>query len=366
LVKGVVLHGGLGTRLRPLTHTGPKQLIRVAGKPVSQWVLEDLRGAGVREVAVILGTLSPLRVVEYYGDGGWLGLDITYIYQGYPYGLAHAVYLARDYVGDEPFVVYLGDNILAGGIREHVERFLESDADAMVLLAEVEDPRRFGVARFDERGRLVGFVEKPGEPPSRYALVGVYMFRPPHIFRAIEGLRPSWRGELEITDALQRLLDWGLRVEYAVVRGWWKDTGTPGDILDANRLLLDERVGERRVEGRVEPGAVVEGRVVVEEGAVVEAGAVVRGPAYICSGAVIGSGSYVGPYTSIGRGSRLERVEIENSVVMDGVVLRDAGRIVDSLVGAGAVVGANEGLPRGHRLVVGERASVMLERGGWR
>jgi glucose-1-phosphate thymidylyltransferase len=335
-------------------------LIRVAGKPVSQWVLEDLREAGVREVAVILGTLSPLRVVEYYGDGSWLGMELTYIYQGYPYGLAHAVYLARDYVGDEPFVVYLGDNVLAGGIREYVERFLEGDADAMVLLAEVDEPQRFGVARFDERGRLVGLVEKPREPPSNYALVGVYMFRPPHIFRAVEGLRPSWRGELEITDAIQRLIDWGLRVDYAVVRGWWKDTGTPRDILEANRLLLDERVREPRVDGVVEEGAVVEGRVVVEEGARIESGAVVRGPAYIGRGSVVGGGSYVGPYTSLGWNVVLRRVEIENSVVMDGARLVDAGRIVDSLVGSDAVIEASDGLPRGHRLVVGERAIVRL------
>jgi len=359
-LKGVVLHGGLGTRLRPLTHTGPKQLIRVAGKPVSQWVLEDLRDAGVREVAIILGTLSPLRVVEYYGDGSWLGIELTYIYQGYPYGLAHAVYLARDYVGDEPFVVYLGDNILAGGIKEYVERFLESDADAMVLLAEVEDPRRFGVARFDERGRLVGLVEKPREPPSKYALVGVYMFRPPHIFRAVEGLRPSWRGELEITDAIQRLLDWGLRVDYAIVGGWWKDTGTPRDILEANRLLLDERIPEARIEGVVEEDAVVEGRVVVEEGARVESGAIVRGPVYIGRGSVVAGGTYVGPYTSLGWNVVLQGVEIENSVVMDGARLENAGRIVDSLVGAEAVVTASDELPSGHRFIVGEKAVVKL------
>jgi len=359
-LRGVLLHGGLGTRLRPLTHTGPKQLIRVAGKPVSQWVLEDLRDAGVREIGVVLGTVSPLRVVEYYGDGSWLGVELTYIYQGYPYGLAHAVYLARDFVGDEPFVVYLGDNILAGGIREYVERFLESGADAMVLLAEVEDPRRFGVAKFDEGGRLVGLVEKPRVPPSNYALVGVYMFRPPHIFRAIEGLRPSWRGELEITDAIQRLIDWGLRVDYAVVEGWWKDTGTPGDILEANRLLLDEKIPGARLEGVVEPGARVEGRVVVEEGARVESGAVVRGPAYIGRGSRVGPGTYVGPYTSLGWNTVLENVEIENSVVMDGARLVNAGRVVDSLVGAEAEIATSTGLPSGHRFIVGEKARIRL------
>jgi len=237
-MRGILLHGGFGTRLRPLTHTGPKQLLCVAGKPVSQWCLEDLRDSGIRRIGVILGELSPERVVEYYGDGSWLGVEITYIYQGYPYGLAHAVYLTRDYVGDEPFVVYLGDNILLEGIRKFVKDFEESDADALILLTKVENPQRFGVAKFDEHGRLVGLVEKPRVPPSNLALVGIYMFRPPHIFKAIERLRPSWRGELEITDAIQKLIDWGLKVEYRVVTGWWKDTGTPKDILDANRLLL--------------------------------------------------------------------------------------------------------------------------------
>ncbi len=360
-MKGVLLHGGLGTRLRPLTHTGPKQLIRVAGKPVSQWVVEDMRDAGVKDIAVILGTLNPLRVVEYYRDGGWLGVNITYIYQGYPYGLAHAVYLARPFVGDEPFIVCLGDNIIASGLRDYVKAFEEGDADAMILLARVPDPRRFGVAVFDEEGRLVGLVEKPREPPSDYALVGVYMFRDGRVFEEIEKLRPSWRGELEITDALQALLRRGLKVDYMVVKGWWKDTGTPEDILEANRLLLDERVREQRIEGRVDEGARIEGRVVVEEGAVVEKGAVIRGPAYICRGARIGAGTYIGPYTSIGVGALLQRVEIENSVVMDGAELRGAGRIVDSLIGSQAIVVASRSLlPSGHRMIIGERGRITL------
>ncbi len=360
-MKGVVLHGGFGTRLRPLTHTGPKQLIRVAGKPVSQWVLEDLRDSGVKEIAIILGTLSPLRVVDYYGGGEWLGLELTYIYQGYPYGLAHAVYLVKDYVGNEPFIVYLGDNILAGGIKDYVKMFLESDSDAFILLAEVENPQRFGVAKFDEKGRLIGLVEKPREPPSSFALVGVYMFRPPHIFHAIEGLRPSWRGELEITDAIQRLIDWGLKVDYAVVRGWWKDTGTPTDILEANRLLLDDRVHETLVTGKIEKGAVVEGRVVIEEGAIVEKGAVVRGPAYIGRNSIVARGTYVGPYTSLGWNVVLREVEIENSVVMDGARLERAGRIVDSLVGADASISTSRGLPKGYRFVIGEKALIQLQ-----
>jgi len=355
------LHGGFGTRLRPLTHSGPKQLIKVAGKPISQWCFEDLRDSGVREVAVVLGELAPGRVVEFYGDGSWLGLRLTYVFQGYPYGLAHAVYLVKDFVGDEPFVVYLGDNILVEGISEYVKRFVEGDMDAMVLLTRVKEPSKFGVAEFDQKGRLRRLVEKPKVPPSNYALVGVYFFRPPHIFRAVESIRPSWRGELEITDAIQKLIDWGLRVDYSVVEGWWKDTGTPKDILDANRLLLDYKFRETVVRGVVENWAVVEGRVYIDEGAVISSGSVVRGPTYIGRGSVIGPDTYVGPYTSVGDGCRLVNVEVENSVVMDNVVMEDLGeRVVGSIIGSNAVLRGNRGRPRGLRFIVGEQTAVEL------
>lgn len=357
----MLLHGGFGTRLRPLTHTGPKQLIRIAGKPISQWCLEDLRDSGVREIAIILGELAPERVVDYYGDGSGLGIRISYIYQGYPYGLAHAVYLARDFVGDEPFIVYLGDNILVEGTRGFVKRFEENNSDAMVLLAKVPNPQRFGVARFDERGRLVGLVEKPRIPPSNYALVGIYFFRPPHIFRVIEELKPSWRGELEITDAIQKLIDMGLRVDYSIVTGWWKDTGTPRDILDANRLLLDHKYLGKTIKGLVEEGAAVEGRVYIDEGAIVRKGSVVRGPTYIGRNTVIGPRTYIGPYTSIGFNCRLIGIEIENSVVMDNVVLEGIDeRIVDSLIGSNAEIVKGSDRPRGLRFIVGEHAHIKL------
>jgi len=360
-MKGVLLHGGFGTRLRPLTHTGPKQLIRVAGKPISQWCFEDLRNSGVRDVAVILGELAPERVVEFYGDGSWLDMKLTYIYQGYPYGLAHAVYLARDFVDDEPFVVYLGDNILVEGISSYVKHFLDGDADAMILLTEVSEPQRFGVAEFDKEGMLKRLVEKPKVPPSNYALVGVYFFRPPHIFRVIEGLKPSWRGELEITDAIQGLIDEGLNVDYAIVEGWWKDTGTPEDILEANRLLLDYKYRETAIKGEVEDGASIEGRVYVDDGAVIKAGSVVRGPTYIGRNTVIGPNTYVGPYTSVGDNCKLVNVEIENSVIMDDVLLKDVGeRIIDSLIGSGARIIHSEGKPRGVRFIVGEQTFVKL------
>ncbi len=359
-MKGVLLHGGFGTRLRPLTHTGPKQLIKVAGKPVSQWCLEDLRDAGIKKVAVILGELAPERVIETYGDGSALGIEITYVYQGYPYGLAHAVYITKDFVRDEPFVVYLGDNILVEGIGSYVKRFEESDADAMILLTEVEDPTKFGVAQFDERDKLVKLVEKPRVPPSNYALVGVYMFRPPTIFRAIEKLKPSWRGELEITDAIQKLIDWGYRVDYAIVRGWWKDTGTPDDILEANRLLLDHKIRGAVIRGSVSNGARVEGRVVVDEGAKLLEGCIVRGPAYIGKNTVIGPRTYVGPYTSIGDNCTLEDVEIENSVIMDNVLIEGGIRIFDSIIGSSTIIRRGSARPQGLRMILGENTKVEL------
>lgn len=358
-MRGILLHGGFGTRLRPLTHTGPKQLIQVAGKPISQWCLEDLKDSGVRDIAIILGELSPGRVVEYYGDGSRLGIKLTYIYQGYPYGLAHAVYIAKDFVGDEPFVVYLGDNILAEGIKEYVKKFEESNADAMILLTQVKDPRKFGVAEFDENKRLKRLIEKPKIPPSNYALVGIYFFRPPHIFHAIETLKPSWRGELEITDAIQRLLDWGLKVNYAIVKDWWKDTGTPRDILEANRLLLDYKFHAEKINGKVEEGARVEGRVYIAENAIVKKGSLIRGPAYIGEKTIIGPNTYIGPYTSIGNNCILENIEVENSVIMDNVVIKGLGeRIVDSLIGSNVKITHIDKRPRGLRFIVGENTVI--------
>lgn len=360
-MKGVLLHGGFGTRLRPLTHTGPKQLIKIAGKPVSQWALEDLRDSGIRNVAIILGELAPERVVEYYGDGSRLGMNLTYIYQGYPYGLAHAVYIAKEYVGDEPFVVYLGDNVLIEGIGNYAKKFLEeSDAAAMILLTRVPDPQRFGVAEFDEKGRLRRLIEKPKHPPSNYALVGIYFFRPPHIFKVIEELRPSWRGELEITDAIQKLLDQGLRVEYAIVRGWWKDTGTPEDILEANRLLLDYKYKEKTIEGEIDKKTRIEGRIHIGRNTKI-VDSVIRGPAYIGENNIIGPGVYIGPYTSIGDNCRISNVELENSVLMDNVVLENLEqRIVDSLIGSNTIIQKKEKKPKGYRLIVGENTVVEL------
>ncbi len=230
----------------------------------------------------------------------------------------------------------------------------------MVLLTEVEDPTKFGVAQFDSSGKLVRLVEKPKVPPSRYALVGVYFFRPPAIFKAIEKLKPSWRGELEITDAIQKLIDWGLKVDYAIVKGWWKDTGTPEDILEANRLLLDHKLREAVIKGHVDSRAKIEGRVVIEEGAEIRDNCVIRGPAYIGRNSVIGPNTYVGPYTSIGNNCKLIDVEIENSVVMDNVVLEGGIRLFDSIIGSSTTISRGKGRPRGLRMILGENTRIIL------
>jgi len=244
-MKGVILHGGAGTRLRPLTFSGPKQLLPIANKPVSQYVLEDLVSSGVKEIAIVLGEIFPELVKEYYKDGSAFNARITYIYQGKPLGTAHAVKLCEEFVGRDEFVVYLGDQILQKGIKCYLEKFLKGDYNAFILFKEVEDPTRFGVGQFDEKGKLVRLVEKPKVPPSKYAIVGVYFFKPV-VFRIIEELKPSWRVELEITDAIQLMLDRGYSVGYEVLEGWWFDVGKSDDVLAVNARVLDEKARENR------------------------------------------------------------------------------------------------------------------------
>jgi glucose-1-phosphate thymidylyltransferase len=343
----VILHGGQGTRLRPLTHTGPKQLIKVAGKPVSQWVLEQLRDSGIRDVVIVLGDNNPNKVVEYYGDGSRFGVKITYVYQGKARGLADAVYKVKDVITEDRFLVYLGDNIVP---YDDLSSFLSFKGSASILLAKVDNPNRFGVAVIRE-GKVVKLVEKPKERISDLALVGVYGFTK-EIFDVIEDLKPSWRGELEITDAIQGLIDRGREVDYRIIDGWWKDTGTPKDILEANSFLLDE-YAERRIEGEVRDSS-VDGRVIIEKGALVES-STVRGPAYIGKGTKI-MNSYIGPFTSIGDDCEVKNSEIEHSVVLDNVKVEGV-YLMDSLVGNNSSVVKGK---RWVKLVIGENSRVEL------
>lgn len=356
-MKGVILHGGFGTKLRPLTHTGPKQLIPIANKPNSQYVLEDLRDSGITEIAIVLGNIFPEKVMEYYGDGRKFGVKIRYIQQNEPKGIAHAIGLCKSYVADQQFVVFLGDNLLKGGIRSFVNKFRHSDYEAMILLSQVKNPERFGVAKIDGKGNLLKLIEKPKEPPSNYALTGIYFFMPA-IFDMIQKLKPSLRGELEITDAIQLLLENGHRVGYQVVKGWWKDTGTPEDILEANRLILDELKPETA--GKIENISSVQGRVSTAKDSTIKEGAVVRGPVVIGQNTVIERKVYVGPYTSIGDNCTIRKGEIENSIVMNNCTIDVDERIIDSIIGPYSDITSGRSTPHGKKFILGERTCIEL------
>ncbi len=353
-MKGVILHGGAGTRLRPLTFSGPKQLIPVANKPVSQYALEDLVNCGINEIAIILGETFPELVEKYYGDGSRFGAKITYIHQGKPLGIAHAVGLCRDFIKDDNFVVYLGDNLLQFGIKKYLEEFLRKDADSMVLLKEVEDPTKFGVAEFDEKGKLSRVIEKPKKPPSKYALVGVYFFKS-IIFKMIDNLKPSWRGEYEITDAIQMMIDENYKVEYSIVEGWWLDTGKKDDILYANALILDERI-KKEIKGEIEDSK-INGRVVVEERTKIIKSEV-RGPSIIGKNCII-ENSFIGPYTSIGDNTKIVNSSIEHSIILENSIIENIERLDSSLVGKNSKIIKNKDR-RTLRLNVGDHSEVEV------
>jgi glucose-1-phosphate thymidylyltransferase len=357
-MKGVVLSGGHGTRLRPLTHTGPKQLIPIANKPNILYCLEDLREAGITDIAIILGDIMPERGREALGTGAEWGLDLTYIEQGAPRGIAHAIQCAEAFVGEDPFCVYLGDNVLKGSIRPMVEEFLAKGHDAGVILSRVPHPERFGVVDVDPEGRVLSLEEKPKEPKSDLALTGIYLLRA-SIFPVIHRLKPSWRNELEITEALDHLRAEGGDLMAHVVTGWWKDTGRPEDILEANRLLLDDL--EAATDGTVEKGARVEGRVRIGPETIVKEGSVVRGPTIVGRDCVIGPDTYVGPYTAVGDGCHLVGADIEDSIVIGDSVIETPNKIVNSLIGRHTTIrAANNRLPRGQQLIVGENSTLVL------
>jgi glucose-1-phosphate thymidylyltransferase len=353
-LKGLILSGGKGTRLRPITHTSAKQLVPVANKPVLFYGIEAMAAAGIQEIGIIIAPETGEEVQEAAGDGSRFGVRITYILQDAPSGLAHAVLTAEPYLQDSPFVMYLGDNLLQGGIIDLVEAFRANQPDALILLQEVDDPESYGIAELQD-GAVVRLVEKPPVPRSNLALVGVYMFTP-HIHAAARAIQPSARGELEITDAIQHLLDAGQRVEPHVVSGWWKDTGQLDDMLAANRLVLDT------IEGSVQGELIdsqVDGRVVVEPGARLER-CNVRGPAIIGAGAQL-IDCYIGPYTSVGENCRVENAEVEHSILLSGAAVRDlAGRMESSLLGRNVSIRRDTRQPRAYRFLVGDQSEISI------
>ena len=353
-LKGLILSGGRGTRLRPITYTSAKQLVPVANKPVLFYGIEAMAAAGIEDIGIIIAPETGDEIKAVTGDGERFGVRITYILQDEPAGLAHAVLTAEPFLGDSPFVMYLGDNLLQGGMTELVDDFRNHAPDALILLTPVPDPEHYGVAELTD-GRVTRLLEKPPDPKTDLALVGVYMFTA-GIHDAARAIEPSPRGELEITDAIQHLVDQGKRVEPHVVRGWWKDTGRLDDMLEANRLVLDT------IESSVE-GAMVDstthGRVVIEPGARLER-STVRGPAIIGAGAKL-TDCYIGPYTAIGPGCVIERAEVEHSILLEGSSVRGLnGRMESSLLGKDVAIQRSERQPRAYRFMVGDQSEIGI------
>ncbi len=353
-MKGLILSGGKGTRLRPITHTSAKQLVPVANKPVLFYGIEAMAEAGIEDVGIIIAPETGAEIRAAAGDGSRFGVRISYVQQDEPRGLAHAALTAEEFLAGEPFVMYLGDNLLQGGISELVDAFRSSAPDALILLTPVSDPQNYGVAELDGE-RVLRLVEKPPQPATDLALVGVYMFTAA-IHDASRAIAPSARGELEITDAIQRLVDGGARVEPHIVRGWWKDTGRLDDMLEANRLVLD------RIEPRVE-GELVEsqcdGRVIVEPGARLER-TTVRGPAIIGAHARL-TDCYVGPYTAIGEDCVICEAEVEHSILLAQSTVRNlSGRMESSLLGRNVTISRGVRQPRAYRFMVGDNSEIGI------
>jgi glucose-1-phosphate thymidylyltransferase len=358
-MKGLVLAGGYGTRLRPLTHTGPKQLIPIANKPNIQYCIEDLRDAGITEIGIILGNVMPEKVREFLEDGSKFGVKFTYIVQGEPKGIAHAVNCAKEFLGEEPFVMYLGDNLLMNGIKAIPRMMKEEKADCVISLMPVKDPQRYGIAELSSDGKeVLRCVEKPKEPKSNLAVIGIYAFNS-SFFKVYPNLKPSWRNEMEITEAISLLIDNGYKVVPHHVEGWWKDTGKPEDILEANHLILDGVHSSN--EGKIEDGARVVGRVRIGKGTVITGKSVVRGPVIIGDGCKIGPSAYIGPYTAIGDRCQVSSTEIDDSIVMEDSVVNVEQKIVLSIIGKSSQILSSKGLlPKGERLVVGENTTLFM------
>ena len=358
-MRALITAGGRGTRLRPLTHTSNKHLIPIANKPMIHYALEAVAAAGIRDVGIVLNPDTGEDIRGALGDGAAWGLSITYVMQEAPLGLAHVVQSAEGFLRREPFVFFLGDNVVVGGIRQFVERFQAGGDHCHLVLARVRDPQRFGVAEV-QGGRVVRVVEKPARPASDFAVTGIYMYDSP-IFEAVHAIRPSARGELEISDAHQYLLDHGYRVGYSEITGWWKDTGKPEDLLEANRFVLDQVLDATGpvIRGQVDAESDVAGKVVVEEGAKVIASQI-RGPAIIGGDGVV-ENSYIGPFTSVGRRCVIRNSELEYSILFEDTQILDADvRIERSLLGREVIIRRGNSRPKTQKFLLGDQSTVEL------
>ena len=355
-MKALILAGGKGTRLKPLTNTIAKPLLPVANKPILFYVLDQIKEAGIRDIGIVVSPETGSLIREAAGDGSRWGSQITYVLQPEPLGLAHAVKTAQDFLGDSSFLMFLGDNLIEGGVKEFVREFNTHAPDALILLKEVADPRLFGVAELDEKGKAVRLVEKPKEPKTNLALVGVYLFTP-KIHQAIALIEPSWRGELEITDAIQKLLDMGKEVRSHILEGWWLDTGKKDDLLEANRVVLDKFV-ECDIQGQIDSPSRIVGRVKISLDTTIE-NSTIRGPVSIAAGCHI-KNSFVGPFTSIGTGTVIEDSSIEHSVILENCHIYRIERLEDSLIGKGVELKKADERFKAVKLFVGDDARLEL------
>ncbi|MCK4532998.1 glucose-1-phosphate thymidylyltransferase [bacterium] len=352
-MKALVLSGGKGTRLRPITHTNAKQLVPIANKPILFYAIESIKEAGIKDVGVVVGdTKEEIRAA--LGDGSKWGVKITYIEQEAPLGLAHAVKIAKGFINDDDFVMFLGDNLIKDGIVSLVDRFRKTHPASQILLARVAHPEQFGVAELKE-GKVLKLVEKPENPQSDLALVGVYMFDK-SIFEAVKNIKPSWRGELEITDAIQYLIDHKFTVHPHIIDGWWKDTGKLEDILEANRIILDTL--SKKIEGKIDKNSKIYGKVVIEQGAEI-IDSVIRGPVIIGKNSKIVH-SYVGPFSSVYYDVTIENSEIEHSIILQKSKIKDIKRIEDSLIGQNVEILKSKTKPIAYRIMVGDGSRVEV------
>ncbi len=355
-MKALILAGGKGTRLKPLTNTIAKPLLPVANKPILFYVLDQIKEAGIKDIGIVVSPETSSLIREAAGDGSRWGSQITYVLQPEPLGLAHAVKTAQDFLSDSSFLMFLGDNLIEGGVKEFVREFNTHAPDALILLKEVADPRLFGVAELDEKGKAIRLVEKPKEPKTNLALVGVYLFTP-KIHQAIALIKPSWRGELEITDAIQKLLDMGKEVRSHILEGWWLDTGKKDDLLEANRVVLDKFV-ECDIQGQIDSPSRIVGRVKIGQDTTIE-NSTIRGPVSIAAGCHV-KNSFVGPFTSIGTGTVIEDSSIEHSVILENCHICRIERLADSLIGKGVELKKADERFKAVKLFVGDDARLEL------
>lgn len=354
-MKGIILHGGHGTRLRPLTHTGPKQLLPIANKPMSQYCVETLVKAGIVDIAFIIGGIGSDKVKDYYGNGERFGAKFTYIEQDSPRGIAHAISLCKNYVGDKKFIVFLGDNIIQREINQYVINFQKSNSAASLLLCEVKNPSQFGVAEI-KNNKIIKITEKPKVPSSNLAVTGIY-FLTPYIFEIIKRLKPSWRNELEIADALQILIEEKKEIIYEIITDFWKDTGTPDDIIEANKFILEKM--QDSFKGKKEEGVILEGKIIVDDGTIIKSGAKIVGPTIIGKNCVIENNAVIGKNTSIGDNSRLSDCIVSDSIIMSNCVIEGKLNMVNSIIAPNSKI-IQKQKNNGKNFLLGEGTQISI------